>query len=136
MGTYGHTKQTCAPSHPELGSQVASGQVSTDMSDQPGIPGVVCFVLFCLVSLFLKLNFAFIIFCNCKQSELNVCLRHVPRVKVPTSPELIQMQHILSASCALIEVAMYFWLSDMSNTKTDSKSLALHISRGDLCGRP
>ena len=46
VGTYDHTKLTCAPSHPELGSQVASGQASTDMRDQSGIPGVVCFYFY------------------------------------------------------------------------------------------
>ena len=45
VGTYDHTKLTCAPSHPELGSQVASGQASTVMRDRTGIPGVVCYFL-------------------------------------------------------------------------------------------
>ena len=42
-GTFGHTKSTCTRSHPELGSQVASGRASTEVRDHSGIPGAECF---------------------------------------------------------------------------------------------
>lgn len=41
--TFGHTKSTCTRSHPELGSQVASGRASTEVRDHSGIPGAECF---------------------------------------------------------------------------------------------
>ena len=101
--TFGHTTSTCTRSHLALGSQVASGRVSTEARDHSGTPGAECFFIcfWFVVGTSVRISYF-----NAQQNEYMACEKFILSKKVSDECWLATK----SAQCFLVDLHCSQWI--------------------------